>query len=172
MLEKDDWKFALEDARFRHNALMQLIYSGDNQALVLLRLFLTMSLAAAGGALSVFLDSWSLPIEVAYSLSAASLLLLSAAIACTFAIMGEPVNLPGRGADFWLWAADKTVEREEVFQSYLRNLNEKHQVNRRRNDKQANALLAAKIGGLTALPVAVLVGATTYVIRHGWPLSS
>lgn len=166
MLEKDDWKLALEDARFRHNALMQQIYAGDTQALSLLRLFLTIAVAAAGGALSIFLGTWELPSEIAWALCSAILLFLASAISCTTAIMGGAVNLPGRGAEFWLWAASEDVEREHIFRSYLTNLNEKHDTNRRRNDKQATALLFAKIGGLAALPVSVLVGVGLYAARH------
>lgn len=162
MLEKDDWKIAIEDARFRQNALMQLIYAGDRQALSLLRLFLTLAVAAAGGALSIFLGTWSLPIEAAWALSAASALLLGSAVSCTLAIMGGAVNLAGRGAEFWLWAAEKSVTREEAFIAYLQNLEAKHETNKVRNLKQARALMVAKIGGLIATPIAAAIGASAY----------
>lgn len=171
MLKDDDWKLALEDARFRHNALMQLLYINDGQAVTLLRLYLTMTIAAAGAAASIFLGTWALPREFAWALSSAALLLIISAGCCSLATMGRGVNLPGRGAEFWLWAAREEVDREEAFRTYLTNLKEKHEVNRRRNERQANALLAGKIGGLLVVPIAFAVGGYCHLTQQGWPVS-
>ena len=52
MFENDDWKLAIEDTRFRQNAIVALISSSNNQALGLIRLFSVIALATATGAVS------------------------------------------------------------------------------------------------------------------------
>ncbi len=51
-LSDDQLKVAIDDARARQAALLQSIYFNDQQALRLLRLYVTLGLAAAAGAIS------------------------------------------------------------------------------------------------------------------------
>ncbi|RUZ54102.1 hypothetical protein, partial [Mesorhizobium sp. M7A.F.Ca.CA.004.05.2.1] len=158
MLNPDDWKLAIEDARFRHNALVGLIIASDNQALALMRLFLTVATATGAGFASVIVPHTLIQTPLAWSLAAATLAMVYSAWQCFRVISPRIINLPGRGADFWLWAADATGTREEVFRQYLKVLAEKHEINKSVNESQASALRWAKLGGILSPMVALVVG--------------
>jgi hypothetical protein len=53
MLTHEQWRFAIEDARARHEAILTLIYATDRQAMSMLSLYVTLGLATA----SVFVAS-------------------------------------------------------------------------------------------------------------------
>lgn len=156
MLDKDDWKIALEDARYRHNAILGLIHAADNQALALMRLYVTIGTAAAAGAVSTLPSQISIPLTC--SLVGAASMLAFGAWQCFSVIAGADINLPGRGADFWLWAAGTNKDRVEVFKEYLTTLAEKHQTNNRLNERQTKILRRAKLSGILSPIVALVFG--------------
>ncbi len=166
MLEKDDWKLALEDARHRHNAILGLIHAADNQALALMRLYMTLGSAAAAGAVSVFSLQPSVAVPVASALASAVGVLAYGAFKCFSVLDTASVNLPGRGAEFWLWAANERIERVEVFKNYLTTLSEKHRINNEVNDKQTASLRRAKLAGIFTPIAALIAGATAALAQY------
>lgn len=165
MLTDDTWKTAIEDARYRHNAVVQLVYAADNQALGLLRLFVTVGLAAAAGAASriTIADTFD---PLMWSLGAGATALGIAALYCLKAMASADINLPGRGAEFWLWAADIKGGQDEIFRQYLETLKEKHAVNNTLNERQTSALYWAKLGGALSPLVALLAAAFALGADH------
>lgn len=160
MLERDDLKTAIEDARHRHNAVIQLMLASDNQALSLLRLFLTIALATAAGSVSTVASS--LPLSVA--LGSATVSMFAAAVFCFRVIETTAINLPGRGAEFWLWGLDTPENRETVFRQYLTTLSDKHEQNNKANARQAKALRHAKWCALATIPVAAVAGSCVWYL--------
>jgi len=166
MLEKDDWKLALEDARHRHNAILGLIHAADNQALTLMRLYVTLGSAAAAGAVAMFSAQPRVAVPLVCALASAIATLAYGTFKCFSVINSAGVNLPGRGAEFWLWAADERVQRVEVFKSYLRELAEKHKVNNSLNESQTASLGRAKLAGIWTPLAALVVGSSAALIQY------
>lgn len=155
MLDPDDWSTAIDDARARHAAGVGLIYASDTQALALLSLFSTLGLAAAAGVAATIPTKSTLPGPLGWCLVASVLILTLASWHCFKALGKAAINLPGRGAEFWLWAAASIETREEVFRLYLRDLEENQALNRALNKRQADHLGLTKLSA-TLTPVAAL----------------
>lgn len=159
MLEKDDWKIAVEDARVRHSAVVGLIYFTDSQAVNLLRLYVTIASASAAGAITSFAsDVSALPVAVGWGLAVATLAFVTASYFCFLAMTPASINLPGRDAEFWLWAMRPDIERTEVFKAYLANLKEKTEINNSVNLCGSKYLTHAKQMGMAAPLFALVVG--------------
>lgn len=166
-----DPRVVIEDARHRHLAVVALINAIDAQAMRLLRLYFSLGIACAAGAVSVFFaEKIALPLPLGWALLGALVCLTGGAYLCLGVMKSTPINLPGRKADFWLWALDERVGDAEVVRAYLENLKEQN----RKND-DLNAALSAKFsrakmaavwtpivaafaGGLAAIPYAALWG--------------
>ncbi|GEM_PF-2273648 len=161
----DDWKIAIEDARFRHNAVLGLIYAADNQAMGLLRLYLTIALATSTGAASSLLEGSKIPPTIGFSLLAVTATLIWSSWQCFKTIEVADINMPGRGAEFWLWAADNNIERKKYAYEYLKTLAEKHKLNNQINNRQTRALRRAKLGGISSPVIAFIAGAITTVLQ-------
>ncbi len=159
LLEKDDWKIALEDARVRHGSVVNLICFTDSQAVNLLRLYVTIASASAAGAITSFASNISaLPLAVGWGLAVATLAFVTASYFCFLAMTPASINLPGRDAEFWLWAMRSDVERTEVFKAYLTNLKEKTELNNSVNLSGSKHLTHAKQIGMAAPIFALVVG--------------
>lgn len=161
MLDETDMRFAIDDARIRHRALIDLINGTSDQALKLLGMYVTLGLAAASGGVAGLSNATNIPAPVTIGLLCILIPLFVGSLFCFQTIKSAPVNLPGRDPEFWLWAARPDVKREMIFNAYLENLNEKVAANRKLNDETANALRNAKRCGVVSPIVAVLAGSAT-----------
>lgn len=160
-LSPEDMRFAMNDARERHKALVDLIGRIDQQALSMLQLYVTLAGAALTGAGVIFLSPQqpTYPHAVGVGLTTFSVLLIVGTAFCVAAIWTASVNLPGRDAEFWLWAAEDGVTAEMVYSRYLSNLAERGSLNRALNVRMSNLMSAAKIAGMAAPLVGFFVGA-------------
>src|SRR5690606_29655615 len=101
MLDTDQLQVALDDARARQTALLQLIYFTDQQAMSLLRLYVTIAVATATGAATGFAPNSWIPMAASIGLTVVSIALLVGCYFCFQAMKTAELALPGRGADFW-----------------------------------------------------------------------
>ena len=166
MFEDEDWKIAVEDSRFRHNAILALIYSVNNQALGLLRLYSVIALAAATGAVSSLSLPNEVPSSVGWELAAMTLVLVWASWQCFRALEVADLRLPGRDAEFWLRAADGNGGRGQFARQYLEASKKGYQNNKRVNARQTRALRYAKLGGILSPIFAIAVGAASAAIQY------
>ena len=159
LVEKDDWKLAIEDARVRHAAVVNLILSADAQAMNLLRLYVTVATATASGSATAFSSTVAaLPWAAGYGLSVATLCFVVGAYYCFLTMRSATINLPGRGAEFWLWSLHENVDRTDVFRTYLENLKIKTEMNNAVNNSNAKNFRYAKQFGMAAPLFALIVG--------------
>jgi hypothetical protein len=158
----ENWKVAIEDARHRHAAVVNLIYFTDNQAMALLRLYVTVGVAAAAGGAAVLSPNGVIPVVVGWALIAVVVVLGIGSAFCLIAMQAVPLNLPGRGAEFWLWAMDEAIDGAQASRNYLENLEKKQGQNNVLNKRTSKALARARLCGSVA-PVAALI--TAWVAR-------
>lgn len=156
----------LEDLRARHQAVVDLIYFTDTQATTLLQLYVTVGLAIATGGVTALAGAAPLPIAAGWGLVAATAPLLAGCYFCLLATGARSynLNLPGRGAEFWSWAALEGVDQRMVLEAYLGNLRDKQAANNQVNTQTAAALKRAKYAGAATPLVFVLASALAF----GW----
>ena len=129
-MEKFDPRVVIEDARHRHAGVVGLILAQDARALALLRVYVTIGVAAAAGAVGVLLTpAPSLPRPVGWALLAVVVSLSLGSYWCFRVMRTTPINIAGRKADFWLWAIRPDVTTAAVLQAYLENLQTKNNEN-------------------------------------------
>lgn len=157
MDDKYDSRMVIEDARHRHAAVVALINSLDTRAMSLLRLYVTIGVAAAAGAVGLLAaDAPSLPSPVGWALSAVVPCRGLGSYWCFRVMRTTPINLPGRGADFWLWALRPDVPTDMALQAYLNNLQAKGLQNDALGARMTLTLECAKWAGMLS-PFAALV---------------
>ncbi len=160
----EELRFALDDARRRHSAVVDLIAANDRQALGFLQLYV----ALAGGALSgataiIFSVSTTLPRALGMGLLGFAASLVLGAVLCMAAVWPSDINLPGRKPDFWIWA--NGVSAEEAYFAYLKNLEVKERQNSKLNARLSKLMLGAKLLGVAAPIVGAIVGAVFQFLR-------
>lgn len=133
MLDDADMRFAIDDARIRQKAVIDLINGNSDQALRLLGFYITLGLAATSGAIAGISAKAGVPIAVAIALLSVLVPLVIGSYFCYQTIRPTSIALPGRDPEFWLWAHRSGVTRDDVFKAYLDNLNERMAANRRLN---------------------------------------
>jgi len=74
-----------------------------------------------------------------------------------------PISLPGRKADFWLWALDPQIATVDALRAYLENLQTKTAQNDALNADIVVIMRRAKVAGMCA-PLAAIGGALVAVI--------
>lgn len=161
MDDKYDPRIVFDDARARHASVVALIMAKEVRALALLRIYVTIGVAAAAGAIGVFFTSPSaatLPRPAGWALVAVVFTLSAGSFACFRAMRSDPVNLPGRLGDFWLGAIDPARSTAEVLTAYLTNLNSKSDQNDELNKRLAKWLDWAKWAGMLTPIAALLTG--------------
>ncbi|MBX9841080.1 MAG: hypothetical protein K2Z80_04645 [Xanthobacteraceae bacterium] len=154
-LEKDDFRTVLDDVRARHAAVVALLYFTDTQALALFRLYATLAIAAGSGAAAVFASSTA-PRALGWGLAAAMMMLVAGMWFCIEALRSRPISLPGRGPDFWLWAARPDITRDAAFKAYLETLASKTLENVETNRINGIAYQRAKLCSLAVPPMALV----------------
>lgn len=161
MPELDALKMAIDDARVRQAAVLQLIYFTDQQALGLLRLYVTLGLGAVAGTAAGLGPDAVIPRAAAMGLAGAALVLFVGCFLCFRAMQSAQLTFPGRGADFWRAAlfASEHVELCGIVKQYLEDLTIGQTRDRETNKRTAAALKHAKWAGLAA-PATALIMAT------------
>ena len=158
MLDQVGLRFAIEDARIKHGAVVALIETTTRQSMALLSLYVTLGLAAASGAATGFGGSSIVPLGAAWALLVGAFTVLAGAGFCFHAMYTSMINLPGRGPEFWLWADDSEISFEDACREYLRSMEEKRDSNNALNARAAWALHRAKLIGILAPILTLLSG--------------
>jgi hypothetical protein len=157
MLNEVQLRFAIEDARTRHEAVVNLIYQTDQQAVSLLSLFVTLALATASGFVGSLVKPPVVPAGFTVPLLVATLGFLVGAYMCFRTLETAMINLPGREAKFWTWANGEGVTGEMAFGSYLENLQSKTDQNNKLNATTSKSLRWARRFGIAAPLLSLLV---------------
>jgi hypothetical protein len=158
--DANEIRIAIDDARARHAAVVALIYFTDTQAMGLLRLYATLALATASGVAASLAGNATVPRPLAWALATATVVLIAGAAFCLRAMQSGVINLPGRGASFWLWASGPNVDQAGWARAYFDNLIEKSRLNEALNLRTARALRLAKLCAV-ALPIAAAAAGMT-----------
>lgn len=164
--DNDIIKLALDDARARQTALVQLMYFTDQQALGLLRLYVTLGTASATAAVTGFSSNSWLPVEGSAALLACTTTFLAGSYFCFRAMRTAEVTLPGRGADFWKDALFANFNQAEIVSQYLDGLISGQHRDKATNKTSASALRLAKWAGISTPLVAIIVALLTVLTRH------
>ncbi|WP_454655114.1 hypothetical protein [Bosea beijingensis] len=168
-MPKVDLKNVLDDVRARDNALLNMIVHLDRQALALFRIYVTLAvaLAAVAGSYSVSarIDVWT-----AVGAAAAALVLAIGCFFCMQTVRSAKVGVPGKGADFWMWALRDDVSEEALLTAYLNYSDEAQKQNYRVNDHSTRCLKIAKRLGVASIIVggAIALSGATGVTSLTW----
>jgi hypothetical protein len=157
-MSEDDLKIAIDDARHRHLALVNLILFTDQKAMAVFRLYVTIGIAAAAAGIAGFFRDDHLLVFARWSLLASAVTLALGAYFCFKAMSRANINLPGRGAEFWQWALDDRVSLRDAVTAYLKELESRQTSNRALNERTAAELDRAVKMGISTPAVAVVVG--------------
>lgn len=156
----DDRKFAIEDARVRHAALVDLIKFNDQKSITLLSLYITLGVATVGYASTYFGSEPPIAGFVAAGALGAAASLFVGSIFCFRTMKTVALTLPGRGYDFWDAAfSSSTLTFVEVTNDYVLRALETQAILRKVNAASANDLRSAKFFGLASPVIALIVGA-------------
>lgn len=156
---------AIEDARAHHTARLELIQFTDQQAMNLLSLYVTLSIAAASG-FGASLGSALVPAAAGYALLTAAIPLLAGAACCFKVLSSADIALPGREPAFWRWATENdALTGADVLKAYLGQMAETAEVNRGVNRRGTWWLSTARACGVTAPVLASSVALAAW--RYG-----
>jgi len=158
MLERDELKIAVEDARARQTALVQLMYFLDTQAMNFLRTYITIEAAVVSAIVVAISNAWPFKVELLGSLFGLFGSILVGSFFCFRTMRTVTIILPGRGPEFWTWALDKEISHDEVALAYLQSLEGSINENRRINEASSKELDRARFCGLLS-PFIALGGA-------------
>lgn len=158
MLDKDELKIAVEDARARQVALVQLLYFIDTQAMNFLRTYITIEAAAVSAIVAASASNWSFKAELIAAALGMLLALIAGSYYCFYTMRTVNITLPGRGPDFWIWGLDRAVPHDDVALEYMTALQETMQKNRAINEKSSRSLERAKLSGVLSPFVALGFG--------------
>lgn len=158
MLTIEDLRFACDDARKRHTAVVDLITATDRQAMALLQVYLTIAIAVVSAATVIYFATPATPIPKVFFAVLIGLAVptLCGVFCCILSMWPGDISLPGRDASFWLWAMEPGVEAEKAYREYLENLAKGHARNKALNAKASAWLERAKVCGALA-PFCALV---------------
>jgi hypothetical protein len=76
-----------------------------------------------------------------------------------------PISIPGRNADFWLWAIRPEIKTCDVVEAYLKNLDQKNEQNNALNAQMARTLQRAKKAGVFSPLAAIVCGVIAAALR-------
>lgn len=158
MLRTEDWHFAIEDARTRHQALMNLILATDQQAMSLLALYVTLGSGAASAFVASIGQIALIPSVFTFPLLAATVMFAFGAFSCLKVVETKKFSLPGRDAEFWLWASRDDVEAPVAYREYLTSLQVMYIANVALNNIEAVKLNYARQCGIAAPIAGVALG--------------
>lgn len=160
-LSEKEFRTVIDDVRARHTAVVALIYHTDTQAAGLLRIYLTVGVAAASGAYGVLA---AYP-AMAVALGSAAAMTIVGSTFCLFAMRAARIRLPGNDPDFWIWASRADVTPQLVLAQYLDQLAGGSTKNADVNESSSRALNYAKAMVVVTLAVAATAGALAAKIK-------
>ncbi|HVI28862.1 hypothetical protein [Hansschlegelia sp.] len=166
-MEKSDLrKLAVDDVRARVKAWHDLVLFVDKQAADLLRLYVTLSVAAASFSLGIFKPD---PLKgcMAAGLTAIAATLIVGALYCFKAIDDPDVELPGEDGDFWSWAVEEKVSADEVIAHYIKRADISAKKLKEGNERQAKAYRTARRLGVAAPMAGALAAGVSYLVLSG-----
>jgi len=166
MASADFHKIAFDDARARQASLIQMILFLDQQAMSLLRLYITLAIPAATAAVAGFAAPDSLiPKPAAFALFAAVVFLFLGCVFCFQTMRYAPVTLVGRGADFWA-AVSRVYEKDldKALSRYLSDLEKSQVADRQTNLNASTSLGHARICGAAAPLASIIVGGFALIV--------
>lgn len=150
-LATDDMRFAVDDARRKHQAVVDQIATGDRQALGFLQLYIALAVASLSGSAVILLSKANtLPRPLGFGLAAFGLAVALGAICALIVMWPSNIRLAGREPEFWQWAACDDATAEQAYQACLEQIAEDLGVNRKINDRMGKAMLRAKYLGAAA----------------------
>lgn len=159
MSDNFDPRVIIEDVRLRHAGVVALIMAMDTRAMALLRVYVTIAVAAAAGSVGLLLSPTpSLPAPVGWALLAVVICLGVGSYLCFRVMRTTPISIPGRKADFWLWALRPDVTVAIALQAYLDNVQLKSDQNDALNAQMTRTFNRAKLAGMLSPVAAVLAG--------------
>lgn len=162
-LSPDVIKVVFDDVRARQSALLGLIYFVERQAMNLLRLFITAGVAMVA-AFAAGVQSVNPILHSLYPSALAGLVLTTVGAAfCFRAMKTVELNLPGRGAEFWLWLLDNPhVETTAQLRFYLEDLEKQQADTRVVNVSNARSFERAKKVAVLTPPAMLLAAVVAY----------
>jgi hypothetical protein len=165
MLSCEEYRFAIEDARTRQAAIINLISATDSQAMSLLSLYVTLGIASASGMVAALSAPFAHPGALFAALSVSAAMFVTGSVYCFKAMASAAINLPGRQAEFWCWAAGPSISFETACVEYLSHLQPKHEMNDAVNLAASMSLRIARGIGIAAPPAATMTGLAFFVLR-------
>lgn len=166
MLEKDELKIAVEDARARQAALVQLVYFIDTQAMNFLRTYITIQAGTVSAIAIAAGSSWSFKVPLIGSLLGLLVSTLIGSFYCFHTMRTVSITLPGRGPEFWKWGLDDEVPHDDVAVAYMDSLEETMTKNRAINEASSKALEKAKLFGMLSAFVGLGGGLVAVAIQY------
>jgi hypothetical protein len=164
-LSVEDLRFAVDDARRRHAALVDLIHALDRQALGFLQLYIALSGGALSGMVAILFtaNSAGFPHMLGYFLYGFAMFTVIGAIHCVIAMWPAKINMPGHLPEFWIWADRDDVGAERAYRAYLNDLVCPALRNEKVNASMAWHLTRAKINGVIAPLAGIAIGLLSYI---------
>lgn len=165
-LDAENLRFAVDDARKRHQGALDLIHASDRQAMAMLQVYIALAVASLSGSAVILLSaSIGLPKPIGFGLAGFGATTVIAALFALAVMWPTEVLLPGRRVDFWQWADRPDVSIEHALRTYLAEAAEKERHNSMVNDQMAKAMLCAKILGAASPVVGYVVGSVALITR-------
>lgn len=157
MKDADLLKLMFDDVRARQKAVLDLILWQDQQAMGLLRLYVTLGTATASGVAATINTNDRFALGV--GLLSGTVMLIFGAICCFRASWQAKIAYPGREPSYWKWFFDPRVPLNLARDGYLDVEQGKINVNHELNANIAREIWVAKWFGAAAPIVTLVVGA-------------
>ncbi|QRG07920.1 hypothetical protein EZH22_06020 [Xanthobacter dioxanivorans] len=113
---------AVEDARERHKAVIELIRFTDQQAISLLNFHAALGVALVSGAAACLGKDPLVPAFVGIAFGAGAICFIAGAWCALKVQASATISLPGREPKFWIWAAHGEIGNDLVFEEYMNSL--------------------------------------------------
>lgn len=166
MLTTEDRRFAVDDARRKHQAIVDLIAAGDRQAIGFLQLYIALAVAAlSSGAAALLSQAVAVPRPISVGLIGFGLTIALAALATLVVLWPSNIRLAGREPEFWEWAEQNQVSMDQTLRAYLVQIGEDIAINRRTNARMGRAMLLAKCLGAMAPVIGAISGEAAILLR-------
>jgi hypothetical protein len=157
-MAKFDLKIVFDDVRGRDAALLNVILAGDRQAVALFRVFVTLVVALVSATIAA---SLSTTVSLTWGMVTGAILAIAGLCAacwqCIRAIRTANMALPGKRAEFWIWARREDIDEETAVNTYLEQSREAQDTNHKVNTQSAASLKLAKLMAVAAVTSSALV---------------
>lgn len=164
MSDEDLLKLAIDDIRARQDAVYDLVLSQDKQAMELLRLYVTVGLAVASGAVAMLSNPDRFPLGV--GLLCGLVALVVGIVFCFRATWQAQIAFSGRDAKFWEWASHPSITTADLQAAYFKAADENLKTNRRLNVETAREYWIAKWCGVASPILIAFVGLAVFLGKY------